>query len=172
MKSRRIVQAVLPVVLLISVGYGAARNSADLAFEKLQGLAGEWEGKDERGNEVKSHFEMVASNTAVMETLRTSDMGEDMLTLYSVDVNTIVLLHYCPTNNQPKMRAIPESGAIKELTFSFVGAGNLPDASVGHEHKLVIQFVDKDHIVERWTWRRAGTDTEMVFNLARRVAPK
>lgn len=163
--SRRIVTF---IALLAATCYGATRTPAELAFQKLQGLAGEWDGRDERGNQVKSRFEMVAANTAVMETLKTGDHSDDMLTLYSLDLNSIVLIHYCPTNNQPKMRAIPGAAPMKQLVFSFEGAGNLPDAAVGHEHKLVIQFEDKDHITERWTWRRAGTDTEMVFHLVRK----
>jgi hypothetical protein len=152
---------------LVIPSYGAPKTPVELAFGKLQALAGDWSGKDEHGGAVTSRFEPVAGNTAVMESLKMADMGEDMLTLYSVDQNSIVLMHYCPTNNQPKMRATPGTGAVQELVFSFEGAGNLPDTSAGHEHKLVIQFEDMDHITERWTWRRAGKDTEMVFHLAR-----
>lgn len=160
-----------PILVLIAAlvipCYGNPQTPAELGLGKLKALAGEWAGKDEHGGTVTSRFERVAGNTAVMETLKMADMGEDMLTLYSVDQNSIVLLHYCPTNNQPKMRATPGPGPIKELSFSFEGAGNLPDMAAGHEHKLVLQFEDKDHITERWTWRRAGKDTEMVFHLAR-----
>ena len=155
------------IAALVIPCYGAPQTPVELAFGKLQALAGEWAGKDEQGGTVTSRFELVAGNTAVMETLKMADMGEDMLTLYSVDQNSIALMHYCPTNNQPKMRATPGAGALKELNFSFEGAGNLPDASAGHEQKLVLEFEDKDHITERWTWRRAGKDTEMVFRLAR-----
>jgi hypothetical protein len=139
------------------------------AFRKLQSLAGNWQGKDEQGNPTKSSFVQVASGTAVMETLTMPGMDE-MLTLYSVDVNTVVLAHYCPTNNQPRMRAFPSfpsAGDLRELAFEFSGAGNLPDMAAGHEHRLVIQFEDRDHITERWTWRKGGKDTEMVFHLTR-----
>ena len=158
----------LCLLLLITVCHASSRTPAEAAFERLQRLAGEWKGIDEHGKQVKSRFELVASDTAVMETLRTAEMNEDMLTLYSLDVDSILLIHYCPTNNQPRMRAIPQPGPVKQLLFSFMGAGNLPDSAAGHEHKLVIQFDDQDHITERWTWRRAGTDTEMVFRLSRK----
>jgi hypothetical protein len=116
---------------------------------------------------VKSNFKAVASNTAMLETLNVSGM-EEMVTLYSVDKDGIALVHYCPTNNQARMRAIPEPGDVKELVFTFRGAGNLPNLEDGHEHKLVIEFHDKDHIVEHWTWRKSGKDTEMVYHLARK----
>ncbi len=144
-----------------------AATRATAGFQKLQTLVGDWEGKDQQGNAVKTNFKLIVSNTALMETLTASGMDE-MVTLYSLDGNSIVLLHYCPTNNQPRMRAIPPPGDIKELVFSFEGAGNLPSLATGHEHKLVIQFQDKDHITERWTWRQKGKDTEMVFHFARK----
>lgn len=139
------------------------------AFQKLRALVGTWEGTDGQGGVVRSKFESVASGTAVLETLSMSGMDE-MLTVYTVDKETIALMHYCPTNNQPQMRAIPPAGVIKELSFEFQRAGNLPDLNVGHEHKLVLQFKDEDHIVERWTWRKNGRDSEMVYRLVRRSA--
>jgi hypothetical protein len=67
------------------------------------------------------------------------------------------------------MRAIPREGEINELVFHFQRAGNLPSLDVGHEHKLVIQFRDENHVIERWTWRRNGQDTEMAYRLVRRL---
>lgn len=143
------------------------RNFAPEAYKKLQSLAGDWAGKDDQGEEVKTNFKPAISNTVVMETLNAAGM-EEMLTLYSVDGDGIALLHYCPTGNQPHMRALPTSGDVKELTFSFLSAGNLPSLAVGHEHKMVLDFEDKDHITERWTWRKNGKDMEMVYHLARK----
>lgn len=148
-----------------AAGQAGSVLSAREAFRKIQSLAGEWEGKDEQGSPVKSRFLPVASNTAVMETLSMAGM-EEMVTLYSLDIDSIVLTHYCPTNNQPRMRAVPTENT-NQLEFAFTGAGNLADSTVGHEHKLVLQFTDENHITERWTWRRNGKDTEMVFRLAR-----
>jgi hypothetical protein len=160
--------AVLVVCLTaaVSVSEASTRAQTDKAFQKLQSLAGEWAGKDEKGNKVTSSFAPVASATALLETLSMQGMDE-MLTLYSVDVDSVVLMHYCPTNNQPRMRALPPAGDIKELVFEFSGAGNLPDVAAGHEYKLVLSFEDRDHITERWTWRKDGKDTDMVFHLQR-----
>jgi hypothetical protein len=156
------------VVWMSQASTGASANtaSANDAFRKLRSLEGDWEGKDEQGKQVKSSFVSIASQTAVMETLTLPEM-HDMVTLYSMDGNSIVLMHYCPTNNQPRMRSLPTAPPIKELVFSFQGAGNLPDIAVGHEHKLVIRFEDSDHVTERWTWRSVGRDTDMIFHLVR-----
>jgi hypothetical protein len=154
------------VVLAFCASTALAAGSATAAFQKLRGLGGEWEGTDEQGNKVKTSFKLIAGETAVMETLDASGMDE-MVTLYSVDGDGIALLHYCPTNNQPRMRAIPPAGEIRQLVFEFQGVGNLPNLSIGHEHKLVMEFPDKDHLIEHWTWRRNGKDTEMVYHFAR-----
>lgn len=164
---KRAAQAVL---LSMCIGGGAvwlvAATPASNAFQKLQSLVGDWEGTAEGGTSVKSSFKGVASNTAVLETLHVAGM-EEMLTLYSVDNDSIVLVHFCPTNNQPRMRATPAAGDIKELVFTFEGAGNLPSLAIGHEHKLANDFRDKDHIIERWTWRKDGKDTVMTYKLSR-----
>jgi hypothetical protein len=144
---------------------GAAQAAAGL--RKLRSLVGDWEGKDDRGKPVKTSFKLIAGETAVLETLAISG-ADEMVTIYSQDGDGIALLHYCPTNNQPRMRAVPPPGEIKELVFAFKGAGNLASLDEGHEHKLVIQFQDKDHITERWTWRSNGKDTEMVYRFARK----
>jgi hypothetical protein len=154
------------VAIAISLFSLAQANHATEVFQKLQSLKGDWQGKDEQGNVVKSNFKLMISNTVVMETLDASGM-EEMLTLYSVDGNGISLLHYCPTNNQPHMRAIPSSGNVNQLNFSFLDAGNLSSIAVGHEHQMIMEFEDKDHITERWTWQSNGKDTEMIYHLVR-----
>jgi hypothetical protein len=154
--------------LLLSFVIGPPTSRSTSAFLRLQSLAGEWEGKDERANPVKTSFKRIVSNTTVMETLA-MHASHEMITLYSLDADGIALLHYCPTNNQPRMRAVPAPGELKELSFTFQGAGNLATASTGHEHKLVLQFQDKEHITERWTWREKGKDTEMVYQFTRKT---
>ncbi len=156
------------IVLAVSlaVPLWAGTHSA-AAFKKLQSLSGDWEGKDEHGMPVKTTFKALASGTAVMETLSPSGM-EEMVTLYSMDGDGIALVHYCPTNNQPRMRVIPASDVIKELSFDFEGAGNLKSPSTGHQHHLVLRFDDADHLTETWTWRQDDKDTPMLFHFSRK----
>src|SRR5258708_14609647 len=103
------------------------------AFKKLQSLSGDWEGKAEHALPVKTSFKVLASGNALLATLSPSGM-EEMVTLYSMDGDGIALVHYCPTNNQPRMRVVPASDEVKELSFDFEGAGNLKSPSAGHQH--------------------------------------
>ena len=157
-------------LLLLTVFAAAplfAKTHANAVFKKLQSLAGDWEGKDDKGQPVKTNFKSIVSNTAILETLSPSGM-EDMVTVYSLDGNGIALVHFCPTNNQPRMRVVPVADDVKDLAFDFQGAGNLASPTVGHQHHLVIHFEDPDRITETWTWRQDGKDMPMVFHLTRK----
>ena len=166
MKTRLLTVSTLALCAVITTVCLAGPQS-NAAFKKLQSLAGDWEGKDEKGQPVKTAFKSIVSNTAMMETLSPTGM-EEMVTVYSVDGVGIALVHFCPTNNQPRMRANPDSDDVKELVFNFQGAGNLPSPNAAHQHHLVIRFEDDDHITETWTWRHDGMDMPMVFHLSRK----
>ena len=160
----------ISIFALVAVGVVSAASAASYsaaAFKKLQSLAGEWEGTDDKHQPVKTSFKPIVSNTAMMETLSPTGM-EDMVTVYSLDGDGIALVHFCPTNNQPRMRATPSTGEVKELAFDFQGASNLPSPTAGHQHHLTIKFEDENHITETWTWRQGGMDMPMVFHLARK----
>jgi hypothetical protein len=159
--------ALLLVLLLVAGSTLNAGTHSEAAFKKLQTLAGDWEGKDGHGMASKTSFQVLASKTAVMETLSPAGM-EEMITLYSLDQDAIALVHFCPTNNQPRMRVVPSSDDIKELSFDYQGAGNLKSPATGHQHHLVLRFEDENHITETWTWREAEKDTAMVFHFTRK----
>lgn len=146
-------------------GFAETDKPSSPAFKKIQALAGEWEGKDADGMSAKTNFKVVVANTTVMETLEMHGEPE-MLTLYTADGDGIALVHYCPTGNQPRMRA-PKSAGLSELDFQFTGAGNLPDLSIGHQQRLVLRFEDENHITEEWTWRSQGKDSVTVMHFAR-----
>src|SRR5258708_40242295 len=75
-----------------------AETHAEAVFKRLQSLSGEWEGKDDHGMVSKTNFQVLASKTSVMETLSPAGM-EEMVTLYMIDGDGIVLLHYCSADN-------------------------------------------------------------------------
>ncbi len=163
---KRISISIAFFVFAFSYSVQADNKSPSASFKKLQALAGVWEGKDEGGMRAKTSFKLVVANTTVMETLEAYGMDE-MLTLYTLDGDGIALVHYCPTNNQPRMKAVPKSENTNELDFQFTGAGNLPELSLGHEQRLVMRFEDPNHITEEWTWRRNGKDSVTVYHFER-----
>ena len=133
MTSRSFTPLSVSFVLLTSLTLPlAAGTPSESAFKKLQSLAGQWEGKDAHGMSAKTSFEVLASGTAVLERLEASGM-EEMITPYSMDRDGIALAHYCPTNNQPRMRVVLSSTDVKELSFDYQGAGNLKAPETGHQ---------------------------------------
>jgi hypothetical protein len=159
--------SILAILVVVAARNVLAVPHSTAVFQKLQALAGEWAGTDDKHQPVKTNFRSIVSNTAVMETLSPSGM-EEMVTVYSLDGDGIALVHFCPTNNQPRMRAVPGTDEVKELAFDFQGASNLPSPNTGHQHHLVIRFEDEDHITEIWTWRHEGMDRPMIFHLTRK----
>jgi hypothetical protein len=156
----------IPLLFVVIAAAALSETRSNPAFLKLKSLAANWEGKDEQGNAARSRIEAVVSGTAVMETLSMAGM-EDMITLYSADGDSVALVHYCPTNNQPRMRATPGAGPVKELDFVFKDAGNLATPETGHQQRLVMRFEDENHLTESWTWRQNGKDSVMTIQFTR-----
>jgi hypothetical protein len=164
---RTVVRPVSISLILFAIAAATfGQTHTNPGFLKLKSLAGNWEGKDEQGNVAKSRIETVVSGTAVMETLSMAGM-EDMISLYSADGDSVAMVHYCPTNNQPRMRATPASRSVKELDFVFRDAGNLSRPETGHQQRLVMRFEDENHLAESWTWRQNGKDSVMTIHLTR-----
>ena len=157
---------------------GATPSSATLsAFEKLKTLAGEWEARDGvsyGGKPIRISYKVVSQGSGVMETY--TQVGVDiieMVTVYHLDGDNLVLTHFCAVNNQVRLRAEPLVEGAKELRFAFVDATNL---SVSHKdvmNNLVITFQDRDHFTQAWTWRMTNDkgqtkDDKAVYNFVRR----
>ena len=70
---RRLISAgaFLVTVGVLGVGSRSSRtvSRAQVAFDKLRELRGNWEGKDDHGMAVKTNFKVMVSDTMVMETL-------------------------------------------------------------------------------------------------------
>jgi hypothetical protein len=119
-RNKRIGLLLLTFIFGVHAAGAGAQTKA--AFEKLKSLSGEWEGKDADGMEAKTNFKVIVNGTTVMETLVAMHM-EEMVTLYNVDGDSISLIHYCPTNNQPRMRASISSSFILRTTITSLKSG-------------------------------------------------
>ena len=157
----RVICFVLSVVLMGALLFAdekAAAPKSTPGFEKLKSLTGEWQAKTKDGQPVKVTYKLVSNGSALVEMLSMGKGEGDMVTVYHLDGGDLMLTHYCSANNQPRMKALPASGEVKALTFSFLDATNLTAPDSGHMHRLVINFQDKDHMTQAWTWREYGKD--------------
>jgi hypothetical protein len=154
------------ILLLVLGSAGAfAQSDAQKALDKLKLLDGTWQGKDSRGGPVQDTYRLTAGGTAV---LSENKMGaEDMLSLFYVDRERLLMTHFCPSGNQPRMQAtISPDG--KSISFDFLDVTNLPNPQAGHMHHAVYLFSDADHYTEQWTWREDGKDTSYQYEMQRK----
>ncbi|MGE5413022.1 MAG: hypothetical protein ACM3NW_02520, partial [Syntrophomonadaceae bacterium] len=129
-------------------------------------LVGDWSGTVE-GRPVSVSYRLVSNGTALMETL---DGGHDgsMITMYTPDGGTILATHYCSAGNQPRMRA-DATKAGKSLDFQFVDVSNVRGSSGAVMRRLVVTFVDANHLDQQWTSRdKDGKEQTSVFAYTRR----
>jgi hypothetical protein len=132
----------------------APNTNAAASFARLKTLVGEWEATTGLG---KTHltYELMAGGSALIERFK-SEKEPEMLTVYHIDGNRLILTHYCSMGNQPRMQAgafNPETG---ELQFQFLDATNLTSPADGHMHNARIRLVDEQHMVSEWQFYEKG----------------
>lgn len=154
-------------VLVLAAMLAAAQSKPNAGFEKLKTLVGEWQGTSGTNKPATISYKLVSGGSALVERLVIEGEG-DMVTVYYVDGDRLMMTHYCAAGNQPRMLARPVKAADKSIDFAFLDATNLPDAGAGHMHALSITLVDNDHFTQQWTWRERGKDDiKELFRLKR-----
>ena len=143
--------------LLLFISTAAwAQSDAQKALDKLKLLVGTWQGRTVKGDPVENRYRLTAGGTAVMGE---DKMGsEDMLSLFYVDGDRLLMTHFCPSGNQPRMQATI-SPDVKSISFDFLDATNLPSPQSGHMHHALYIFTDADHYSQEWTWMQDGKTT-------------
>lgn len=160
MKSLRIVAA---IAFLLSAAAVLAQSDAKSTFEHLKSLNGTWEGKANNSNSVKIVFRPTGGGSAIMSEI----MGEeDMISMFHLDNDRVLMTHYCAAGNQPRMQGSMSPDG-KTITFTFVDATNLASPNAGHMEHLVITMPDADHHSEEWTFVKDGKEITEHFDLAR-----
>ncbi len=153
-------------LILAGAAQATAGGSSSAVFDKLKTLAGEWQAKTPDGNLTRVSYRVTSAGSVLVETIMPGEPGE-MVTLYHPDGATVVATHYCAGQNQPRMRAKPASGEVKEIAFDFVDVTNLASPEAEHKREVHFMFQDNDHFKARWTSRGNGKDSPMVFELSR-----
>ena len=132
----------------------SAKASKHPRFEQLKQLAGTWVEADAQGQpteKVVSVIQVTAGGSAVKETLFPGEEME-MISMYHLDGNDLVMTHYCMLGNQPRMKADPQSPA-NQIRWQFAGGSNLDPSKDMHMHSSTLTFVDANHIqIEGEAW--------------------
>lgn len=150
----------------------APAGPTNAQFEKMKKLVGTWVEADKDGkptDKVVSVMKLTAGGSALHETIF-PDQPMEMVSVYTVDGNDLVMTHYCVIGNQPRMKADPKSPA-NEINFEFAGGGNLDPKKDKHMHGAKLKLIDADHIeLEGSGWENGAPAKEMcgVMKLVRK----
>jgi hypothetical protein len=150
------------IVFAASVAFAA--SAANQSFEQLKSLDGSWEGKASNGEPVQVSYRVTSNGSALMSEIKGK---EDMISMFNLDGERLLMTHYCAVGNQPRMLATASPDG-KTITFDFLDATNLASPEAGHMHHVVISMLDANHHTEEWNYVDHGKEMKEVFDLWRK----
>jgi hypothetical protein len=146
-------------------------SAASTAFAKLKELAGDWKGESgEEGKklEVFVQYKVTSNGSVVMETLFPGTPHE-MVTVYYLDGDNLVLVHYCAVGNQPRLRL--KKSTSDSLEFDFAGGSNIEVSKDAHMHALKLTFEGKEKITAAWDYFKGGRKVDVTkFTVTRKAS--
>jgi hypothetical protein len=146
-----------------SLPYSGSRE-----FERVKALVGAWEGVAKMHNQaekVRVEYRLSSGGSAVVENLFPGTPHE-MISVYYDNQGQLTMTHYCALRNQPRMKL--EKADDRSLYFNFVDGTNIDPTKDAYMGSLTLSFVDKDHIIQKWTLFTGGKETETsLFELSR-----
>lgn len=160
MKAIRIALSLLVLAATTAV---VAGSDAQPSFDKLKTLAGSWEGKGPDGKPFQVSYRVSGNGSALVSEIKSE---EDMVTVFHLDGNRLLMTHYCGAGNQPRMVATVSPDG-KTFAFDFLDATNLASPQAGHMQRAVFTIVDADHHTEAWTWSDNGKEETHLMSLQR-----
>ena len=161
MKTARIA---ITLLLVLATSAAFAASAAQKSFEELKSLDGSWEGKAPDGQTVQVAYRVTGNGSAVMSEIKGH---ADMISMFNLDGDRLLMTHYCGAGNQPRMVASTSPDG-KTLTFDFLDATNLASPDDGHMTRLVLSMPDANHHTEEWIYSDHGKQEKEVFELWRK----
>lgn len=144
---------------LLSLGSLAFADDspAKTAFEKLKKLEGKWVGKatmEGATMDSDSTYKLTGNGTALVETLAPGSTFE-MVTVFHMDGDNLILTHYCGAGNQPTMKWKPSTKGPEWIEFDFLRGTNMKNSD-SHMHSLSFRWISDDHVEAHWVYFDKG----------------
>lgn len=143
-------------------------SPAKQAFARMKTLVGTWEGKMGEGADAYDStvvYKLTGGGSALVETLGPGSPFE-MVSVYHLDGDSLVMTHYCGSGNQPSMKFKPGKN-LDVLFFDFVRGSNMKPSDM-HMHQVTFTFKGKDHILADWqTYMDGKPGAKAAFDLKR-----
>ena len=166
---RHKILAIVACVLTAMLTMAQSQSPAVEGFERLKSLEGDWIDADgvfgEKGK-VAVTYRVSGAGHTVVETFPVGTPHE-MVTVYHLDGQQLVLTHYCTSNTQPRMTSAGLKG--NALAFEFSGGSNIDPTKTSHMHAATIEFVSSDEIKGTWVnWNHGKSDHSSTFRVVRK----
>jgi hypothetical protein len=141
----------------------AQKPAGNAVFEKLKGLAGTWDANmmTADGEKTKVIYEVSANGTVVQET-SFAGSAHEMITMYTLDGDSIVATHYCAGDNQPTLRLNAAKSKADELVFDFVNVRGRNIKS--HINGLTVKFGTDGKVEQSWSTVTDGPHLRLYLN--------
>ena len=160
---RTIVVATVALLVMLSAGVVLAESDGQKSFQMLSGLEGKWVGKGSQGQTVEVSFRMTAGGSALMSEIH-GHGPENMITMFHMDGDRLLMTHYCGVGNQPRMKVV--AADAKSVSFEFFDGTNIGPGA-GHMQHVTFTQPDANHHVEEWVFLDHGKEMKEVFTLER-----
>ncbi len=160
---RKIAAVTATAVIVLSASLVMAQSDAHKSFDLLKGMEGNWAGKNNQGQPIEVTFRVTAGGSALMSEIH-GHGPENMITMFHMDGDRLLMTHYCGAGNQPRMKVI--SSDAKSVSFEFFDGTNIGPGD-GHMQHVTFTQPDVDHHVEEWIFLDHGKEMKEVFTLAR-----
>lgn len=159
--------AVVATVML-SANFVTAESDVHKSFELLKGMEGNWAGKNSQGQPLQVTFRLTAGGSAILNETRGYDPAkhgsDNMVTMFHMDGDRLLMTHYCGAGNQPRMKVI--SADAKSVSFEFVDGTNIAHGD-GHMQLATFAQTDADHQTQEWVFLDHGKEIRELFTLER-----
>ena len=160
---RNIAAVAAIVIVVLSASLVAAESDGHKSFDLLKGMEGNWAGKNSQGQPLQVTFRLTAAGSALMSEIH-GHGPENMITMFHMDGDRLLMTHYCGAGNQPRMKVI--SSDAKSVSFEFFDGTNIGPGD-GHMQHVTFTQADADHHIEEWVFLDHGKEMKEVFTLER-----
>ena len=106
---------------------------------------------------------MIAGGSALMSEIHGKG-PENMITMFHMDGDRLVMTHYCGAGNQPRMKVV--AADAKSVSFEFFDGTNIAPGD-GHMQHATFTQTDANHHTEEWVFVDHGKEMKESFTYER-----
>lgn len=154
------IASIVSLLFLVFVPLQATANETDATrlFERLKALEGKWRiAEPARDTEVS--FKVMSNGSALVETWQMS-ATRSSITIYVLDGERLIVTHYCPQGNAPRLAYVDTDKKSGVHRFEFLDGTNLQDRDGSHQHAFWMRFVSDDAFIRTETYIKNGEKFE------------